>query len=130
MDLVPTKSAIRAIGDKQQQAKWLTTPFGVFAGAFPGFVAGYFFTNNGVFAEAGSIYLTIFIWSVASYVLTRLFVYALGWSAGRTTAPQTSSSKASWAAFGQSFPRPWHSRQREGPGQARGPYFPKRSDKF
>ncbi len=78
MDLIPTKSALRALGSKQQDTKWLTTPFGIFAGAFPGFVAGYFMTPDGALADAGSIYLTICLWSVASYAVVSLLARMSG----------------------------------------------------
>lgn len=77
LDLNPRDSIALTIGDKYFSSSWLTTPFGVFAASFPGFVAGFYTTSNVAIAEAGSIYLNVILWSAGSYVLTNLVVRLL-----------------------------------------------------
>ena len=74
LDLVPDKSAMRALGPKQRSKAWLTTSYGIFAAAFPGFVLGYFMAEDGFIRDAGSVYLTVFFWAVISYFLVVLLV--------------------------------------------------------
>lgn len=75
IDLAGGKSARQSLG-AARGFRWLVTPFGLFAAAFPGFVIGYFTTANGGWSDAGGIYLHIAFWSAGSWLvaaaLTRL----------------------------------------------------------
>ena len=76
IDLSPSKSIKQAVGPKHNSATWLMSPFGAFTATFPGFVVGYFTTQNVAISEAGWIYLTIALWAAGSFavvfVITRL----------------------------------------------------------
>ncbi len=67
LDLVPHKSLQQAIGPARTSTRWIATPYGAFAGAFPGFVLGYFLTANGPVTSAPSVYLDVFGAAAASY---------------------------------------------------------------
>ena len=51
--------------------------FGAFAASFRGFVLGYYLTTNGPLDTAGSVYFTIALYTLASYVLTQIVVRTL-----------------------------------------------------
>ncbi len=72
LDLVPKKSVRLTLGSGYHSYAWLKTGFGVFAAAFPGFVAGYYTSADG--AEAGQVYLHVFLWAAGSYAATALIV--------------------------------------------------------
>jgi hypothetical protein len=57
--------------------------YGVFAAAFPGFVIGYFHTQDGPLSSAGLVYATVGAWTVAGYVVTQVVVRGLRLSAAR-----------------------------------------------
>lgn len=78
IDLAPGKSAAQTLGATQFSHAWLQTGFGAFAAGFPGFVLGYYLTENGPLASAGHVYLTVGAWTLASYLLTQLAVRSLG----------------------------------------------------
>ncbi|RMF64642.1 MAG: hypothetical protein D6746_01385 [Bacteroidetes bacterium] len=69
LDLSPRKSALQATTTAEGPGRWLRTPYGVFAAAFPGFIAGYFTTTDGPLATAPGIYLHIGLWALGSYLL-------------------------------------------------------------
>ena len=77
LDLVPTKSALQAIGPAHKSSAWLKTGFGVFAASFPGFVVGYFMTTDSALAAAPSIYLVVALWAGGSYLLVAGIVWLL-----------------------------------------------------
>jgi len=77
MDVAPTKSALQALGPANKSAAWLTTAFGVFAAAFPGFVMGYFTTADGPLSAAPSIYLNVALWAGGSYLVVAVLVWLL-----------------------------------------------------
>ncbi|MDH3224023.1 MAG: hypothetical protein OEO23_09920 [Gemmatimonadota bacterium] len=72
VDLSPTKSIAQTLGRARRSHRWLLTPFGAFAASFPGFVLGYFTTVDGPLSTAGSVYVHIFTWAAASYVVVAL----------------------------------------------------------
>lgn len=76
MDLVPTKSADQLVRGAVEGRPWMFTPFGVFALSFPGFVLGYFFTVNGTMGSALSVYGTVLVGAVASWLV---LVVAFRW---------------------------------------------------
>lgn len=67
LDLVPRKALQQAIGPARTSTRWIATPYGAFAGAFPGFVLGYFLTENGPITSAPSVYLEVFGAAAASF---------------------------------------------------------------
>jgi nitrite reductase (NADH) large subunit len=47
IDIAPHKSIAQTLGRSRHTAAWVTTPFGAFAAAFPGFVLGFFLVPAG-----------------------------------------------------------------------------------
>jgi hypothetical protein len=74
LDLCPTKSLMLALGSARRPHGWLTSVYGIFAAAFPGFVIGYYTTPNTSLAAAGTVYLYIAAWGAGSYLVTFLAV--------------------------------------------------------
>jgi hypothetical protein len=64
-DLAGRKSAVQSVVASGKQS-WVLTPFGLFAAAFPGFIIGYFTTEDGALANALPVYGHVALWSVAS----------------------------------------------------------------
>ncbi|MCH7562594.1 MAG: hypothetical protein IH968_02110 [Gemmatimonadetes bacterium] len=75
MDRTPNDAVRQVLGAKADSKAWLLTPFGVFAGGFPGFVWGYFTLTDVPLAEAGAVYLHVLQWMAVSYTLTALIVW-------------------------------------------------------
>jgi hypothetical protein len=73
IDLAGGKSSRQSVRNGEGLA-WLRSPFGLFAAGFPGFVVGYFQTENTTLAGAGGVYLTVAAWTSGSLVLTALVV--------------------------------------------------------
>jgi nitrite reductase (NADH) large subunit len=74
LDLMPTKSAHRMLGEWHTSTRWVTTLYGAFALAFPGFVAAYYLTPDGPMSTAVSVYGIMLLWSVGSwFVLASIF---------------------------------------------------------
>lgn len=69
IDLAFTKTVAQTVGPPRRQAGWVTTPFGAFAAAFPGFIVGYFTTANGAVSSAGAVYGHIALAALLSYVI-------------------------------------------------------------
>jgi hypothetical protein len=78
LDLAPVKSIAQLLGRSRRSHGWLTTPYGIFAAAFPGFVIGYYLTADGPLAVMGNVYLTVTVWAAGSYLVTAAAVTALG----------------------------------------------------
>lgn len=76
LDIAARKSIATVLGPARKSVAWLTTPFGAFAAAFPGFVLGYFTARNGPLGSAGSVYLGIAGWAGGSYLATTVAVRA------------------------------------------------------
>ncbi len=83
IDLNPNKSAVITTGPNKTTTYWLRTVYGAFAAAFPGFVIGYYTTVDGALDTAGTVYGTIALWMLGSYVV----------AAGLVLAFQISSTK-------------------------------------
>ncbi len=83
IDLAPTKSIAQTLGTARRTHAWLGRGFGIFAAAFPGFVVGYYTVQDGPLAIAGSVYLHVALWAIASYVTTMLIVWTFAISAAR-----------------------------------------------
>ncbi len=84
IDLSPRKSMNQVLGRPRISPGWLWTAHGAFAAAFPGFVFGFFTTADGPINTAGTVYVQIGLWAVASFVITALVVRALKLNAART----------------------------------------------
>jgi hypothetical protein len=80
-DVAHSKSVAQTLGRTRRSHAWLATGYGAFAAGFPGFVIGYNMTQDGALETAGSVYLTVALWALASYVITQLAVRALKLSA-------------------------------------------------
>lgn len=78
LDLAPSKSIAQLFGRSRRSHRWLTTPYGIFAAAFPGFVIGYYLTADGPLAVMGNVYLTVTAWAAGSYLVTAAAVVGLG----------------------------------------------------
>jgi hypothetical protein len=89
IDLARAKTVAQTLGPNRRDGQWLTTPFGLFAAAFPGFVVGYFTLIDGPLATAWAVYGHVFLYAAVSLVVVgtsvrllripgRLAVAALG----------------------------------------------------
>ena len=74
IDLSADKAIPQLLGRTRHSAAWLGTPFGVFAGAFPGFVLAYFMAVDSSPESAGSIYFGALTLAGASYAVVVLAV--------------------------------------------------------
>jgi nitrite reductase (NADH) large subunit len=77
IELARAKTIAQTLGPARRANRWLVSPFGAFAAAFPGFIVGYFTTQNGNLATAGSVYLHVALYAVASYVLVGMLAWML-----------------------------------------------------
>ena len=77
MDLSADKSLYSVLGKPHNDARWLLTPFGVFAASFPGFVFGYFQASNTDFAGLAQVYTGVGLAMAASYAITAVLVLVL-----------------------------------------------------
>jgi nitrite reductase (NADH) large subunit len=68
-DLDPTTSARHAAENGGGPRAWMTTPFGLFAAAFPGFIFGYFQLTDGGLEQILPVYGTILGYAAISLVL-------------------------------------------------------------
>ncbi|MGQ0704502.1 MAG: hypothetical protein ACT4PM_15425 [Gemmatimonadales bacterium] len=83
IELSGGKSLVQSFGRVRRRETWYRSPLGVFAAAFPGFVIGYFTTENGLLASAPEVYLRIGAWSLASFGLVAMSATILGLAAAR-----------------------------------------------
>jgi nitrite reductase (NADH) large subunit len=83
IDLNPGKSIAQTLGAARRSRAWLASGYGLFAGAFPGFVVGYYTTQDGAWTTAGSVYLHVAVWMLGSYLATAILVWLLKASAAR-----------------------------------------------
>lgn len=77
IDLARDKTVAQTLGANRRDARWLMTPFGAFAAAFPGFVVGYFTLTDGPPATAGAVYWHVLLWATASVVVAGTLVRLL-----------------------------------------------------
>jgi hypothetical protein len=99
LDLAPAQSLAVALGPGRGGRGWLTTAYGAFAAAFPGFVVGYYTTANAPPAAAAMIYLHVAAWAAGSYVVTALLVRALNVSASLALAALAAAAVALYYWF-------------------------------
>jgi hypothetical protein len=69
LDLAAAKTVAQTMGPARRDDRWLTTPFGIFAAAFPGFIIAFFTVENGALATAGSVYATVALYSLVSFAV-------------------------------------------------------------
>lgn len=67
IDLAATKTVAQTVGPARRGRGWLTTPFGIFAAAFPGFIIAFFTVDDGPLATAAAVYTRVVLYSVVSY---------------------------------------------------------------
>jgi hypothetical protein len=72
VDVSPRKNIAQVLGDTRRDARWLLSPFGAFAAAFPGFVVGYFTVADGPLNSAAAVYINVALWAAASYAIVCL----------------------------------------------------------
>jgi hypothetical protein len=63
IDLAGPKVLAQTLGANRRAARWLLTPFGAFATAFPGFIVGYFTVENDTMAAAATVYAQVLQWA-------------------------------------------------------------------
>lgn len=66
LDLVPATAAISLVSPGGSRTRWMRTPFGLFALAFPGFVIGYSILSDVGLTSAASVYGVIALGAAAS----------------------------------------------------------------
>jgi len=81
IDLASTKVLPQTVGPARRDAGWVSTPFGIFAASFPGFIAGYFTLGNGALDTAASVYGHVATYAIVSYLLVAAAAYLLRASA-------------------------------------------------
>jgi hypothetical protein len=74
IDLAATKTVAQTIGPRRKDGRWLLTPFGVFAAAFPGFVIAFSSLQNGALETAPGVYAYVLAYAVASYLAIAIVV--------------------------------------------------------
>ncbi len=84
LDIAPRKSIATVLGPARKSGAWLTTPYGIFAAAFPGFVLGYYLLHNVSLRAAGTVYLEVALWAGASYLVTLAGTWVFGLGAAAT----------------------------------------------
>lgn len=77
IDLAPAKSVKQTLGKGADTFRWLLTPFGGFAAAFPGFVIGYYTTTDVPLSAAWSVYSHVGLWMLGSYAVVAALSLAL-----------------------------------------------------
>jgi len=70
IDLAGTKSLPQLLGPRRRNTSWMLTSFGLFALAFPAFIAGYFTVPTAPVPGAVAVYAHVFGWSATGAVLT------------------------------------------------------------
>jgi len=70
IDLAGAKALPQLLGPRRRSANWMFTGFGLFALAFPAFIAGYFTVPTAPVPGAVAVYAHVLGWSAAGAVLT------------------------------------------------------------
>jgi nitrite reductase (NADH) large subunit len=74
IDLADRKAMRQLLGAPRHGRTWLSTPFGIFAAALPGFIIAYYATPDLGFGSAVRVYATTLGASLASYALVSALV--------------------------------------------------------
>ena len=69
IDLAGTKALPQLLGPRRRTTHWMLTGFGLFALAFPAFIAGYFTVPTSPVPVAMAVYAHVFGWSAAGGLL-------------------------------------------------------------
>lgn len=69
LDIDPAASIRHSMGAQNPPGSFLTTPFGLFAASFPGFIYGYFQTEDGPLSAAFETYKTVYFYALVSLVV-------------------------------------------------------------
>lgn len=69
LDLAPSKSITQLLGPARRSTLWLTSAFGVFAAAFPGFIVGYFLVTDTTPGRALTVYGVMLLCAAASWAV-------------------------------------------------------------
>lgn len=86
IDLASRKTVAQTLGPSRRSREWLTSTFGIFAAAFPGFVVGYFTLMDGAFSTAAGVYVHVALYAAASYVIVSAITW-LGKLSAATALP-------------------------------------------
>lgn len=86
IDLADGKALRQLLGAARRDHRWLTTPFGVFAAALPGFIAGYGLTPDLAAAEWPRVYAATLGGAAASWAAVAALVRATRLEAMRALA--------------------------------------------
>lgn len=70
LDLAGGKSIAQLLGSARHSRAWLRTPFGAFAGAFPGVIAAYGLATSGGMSDWAGAYLAVTVGAGASWFVT------------------------------------------------------------
>lgn len=82
LDLAQKKSVEQTLGGRSGHGRWLLTPYGAFAAAFPGFIVGYYTSADVALSAAFSVYGHIGLWMLASWLAVAILAVAF-----RVTGP-------------------------------------------
>jgi hypothetical protein len=77
LDLAGSKSVPQLLGTTRHTSGWLSTPYGGFFAALPGFIIGYNQVPDGSLTSAVLVYGTTLGWSLASFLVIAAAVLAL-----------------------------------------------------
>ncbi len=69
LDLGPTKSVAQTLGPARKSTRWILTPFGAFALAFPGLIVGYFTFTLGSGTAPFLVFVHVGAWMATSYAV-------------------------------------------------------------
>jgi hypothetical protein len=75
IDIAGERTMMQTLGPGRRSTRWLGTPFGLFSIAFPGFVVGYFTSQNGALSTALAVYLHVLQWAAASLLVLGALVF-------------------------------------------------------
>ena len=77
IDLAGTKALPQLLGPRRRNTGWMLTGFGLFALAFPAFIAGYFTIPTSPVPVATAVYAHVLGWSAAGAVLSGGVIIAI-----------------------------------------------------
>lgn len=75
IDLANSKTIPQTVGPARRDTGWVTTPFGAFAAAFPGFIVGYFTLENGDVGMALPVYTHVALAALISFALVAVITF-------------------------------------------------------
>lgn len=87
LDLAQKKSVEQTLGGRSGPGRWLLTPYGAFAAAFPGFIVGYYTTTDVALSAALSVYGHVGLWMFASWIAVAILALAFRVAGSAATVP-------------------------------------------